>query len=162
MKTGGGAQTGEVAERVRDLASLHRAHYDSMVRLATLLIGSQHRAEELVQDCFVRLHPRFEGLDDPVSYLRRSVVNACRSAARRQRLEARRLVPAGPEEAALSAPELTDVLLALPARQRAALVLRYYADLSGEEIASVLGCRPGTVKSLIHRGLAHLREVLGE
>ena len=62
----------------------------------------------------------------------------------------------------MGANELLDVLATLPERQRAALVLRYYADLPGSEIATMLGCREGTVKSLIHRGLEKLREKVGE
>ena len=63
-----------------------------------------------------------------------------------------------PEPATLGADHLLDALQALPPKRRAALVLRYYDDLSEAEIASVLGVRPGTVKSMLHRGLAQLRE----
>jgi RNA polymerase sigma factor (sigma-70 family) len=152
-----------VGRRRAPLIDLYRDQYAPMVRLATLLLGSQALAEEVVQDCFVRLHPRLESVDEPVRYLRRSVVNGCRSAGRRlqrERLHARSVVPPAPVE--LGADEMSDALAALPARQRAAVVLRFYEDLSGEEIAAVLNCRPGTVKSLVHRGLAQLREVLGE
>src|SRR5438552_3086993 len=97
-----------------------------MVRLATLLLDSQALAEEVVQDCFVRLHPRFDRVDEPVAYLRRSVVNACHSAGRRRALERSRLGVERPAVVELGANELLDALGALPYRQRAALVLRYY------------------------------------
>ena len=65
-----------------------------------------------------------------------------------------------PASVSLGADELFDVLDALPARQRAAIVLRYWDDLDEREIAEVLGCRPGTVGSLLHRAVARLREVI--
>jgi RNA polymerase sigma-70 factor (sigma-E family) len=142
------------------LAELHRQRYPAMVRLATLLVDSQAVAEEVVQDCFVRLHPRFDRIDDPVAYLRRAVINGCRSVGRRRALERSTLRAERPTAAELGADELLDALAMLPARQRAALVLRFYEDLTGDQIAEVLGCRPGTVKSLIHRGLARLRDVV--
>ena len=149
-----------VKPRPATLADLHRERYPAMVRLATLLIDSQEIAEEVVQDCFVRLHPRFDTLDDPVAYLRSAVVNACRSTGRRRTLERAHLRAERPMVAELGADEILDALAGLPPRQRAALVLRFYEDLSGDQIADVLGCRPGTVKSLISRGLARLREVV--
>ena len=69
-------------------------------------------------------------------------------------------VPAGPPVVGLDADELADALAMLPARQRAAIVLRFYSDLSEAATAAALGCRPGTVGSLVHRGLAQLRRVL--
>jgi len=155
-------QIGVVQQRAGNLSSLYRERYAPMVRLGTLLLGSQHIAEEVVQDCFLRLQPRFETLDDPAGYLHRSVVNGCRSVMRRQRRERDHLRATPGVASELGARELLDALGVLPERQRAALVLRYYADLPGSEIASILGCREGTVKSLIHRGLAKLREVIVE
>lgn len=153
-------QAAAVERRPVTLGQLHRDRYGAMVRLAVLLVDSQAIAEEVVQDCFVRLHPRFDRIDDPVAYLRRAVVNGCRSVGRRQTMERARLRVERPVAAELGADELLDALAGLPPRQRAALVLRFYEDLSGPQIAEVLGCRPGTVKSLIHRGLAQLREVV--
>ena len=156
-------QIGAVQPRAGDLSELYRERYAPMVRLGTLLLGSQHLAEEVVQDCFLRLQPRFQQLDDPAGYLHRSVVNGCRSLMRRQRRERDHLrATPGGMPAELGAHELLDVLATLPERQRAALVLRFYADLSGSEIAAILGCREGTVKSLIHRGLAKLRQEVGQ
>src|SRR5437588_11227462 len=75
-----------------------------MVRLATLLLGSQHLAEEVVQDCFLRLQPRFDTVDDPAGYLHRSVVNGCRSLMRRQRRERDHLRATPGRQAELGAP----------------------------------------------------------
>jgi RNA polymerase sigma-70 factor (sigma-E family) len=138
---------------------LYRHEQPELVRLAALLVGSPEVAADLVQDCFVRLHPRWDQVDDRRAYLRRSVINACHSHHRRlRRLRRVDLRPAEPVE--LGARELSDALAALPHRQRAALVLRFYAGLPDAEIADALDCRPGTVASLVHRGLAALREVI--
>lgn len=143
----------------QSLADLYRQQYGPMVRLAYLLTGSNAVAEELVQDVFARLHRRWGRAEHPQAYLRTSVVNACRSHRRRVLLERRR--PAEVRTAATDEPdEIWDALASLPARQRAALVLRFYEDLPEADIARVLGCRPGTVKSLISRGLAQLRRVI--
>ena len=150
---------GATVRRPGSFADLYGAAQPAMVRLATLLVGSPDVATDLVQDCFVRLHPRWDRVDDPTAYLRRSVVNACHSHHRALRRQRRvDLRPAAPAE--LGAHELTDALAALPHRQRAALVLRFYEGLPDADIAAALGCRPGTVASLIHRGLAALREVI--
>jgi RNA polymerase sigma factor (sigma-70 family) len=138
---------------------LYRAEQPGLVRLASLLVGSPEVAADLVQDCFVRLHPRWAKVGDHRAYLRRSVVNACHSHHRRLR-RWRRLDLRPAEPAELGADELTDALAVLPLRQRSALVLRYYAGLPDAAIADALGCRPGTVASLVHRGLATLREVI--
>jgi RNA polymerase sigma-70 factor (sigma-E family) len=137
----------------------YRAQYEPMLRLAYLLTHSRQAAEDLVQDSFLRVQPRWGTLDTPAAYLRRTVTNACYSWHRRRRREVATEVeapaPADPEH-----DELWDALARLAPRRRAALVLRYYLDLSEADIADALGCRPGTVKSLTHRGLADLREVL--
>jgi RNA polymerase sigma-70 factor (sigma-E family) len=138
---------------------LYRHEQPELVRLATLLVGDRDLAADLVQDCFVRLHPRWDKVDDHRAYLRRSVVNACHSHHRGLR-RFRRLDLRPVEPVELGARELSDALASLPHRQRAALVLRFYAGLPDAEIADALGCRPGTVASLVHRGLAALREVI--
>ncbi|HYU56445.1 MAG TPA: SigE family RNA polymerase sigma factor [Actinomycetota bacterium] len=162
----------EVAERGRTeggrLAELYRRHAPDAVRLAYLLTGDRVLAEDLVQDAFVKLAGRFRDLRDPdafAAYLRRTVVNLTNSHWRRTRLErahaereGRRLrdapvAAAGTEER----DELWTALRRLPRRQRAAIVLRYYEDLSEARIAEVLGVRPGTVKSLVSRGMDALR-----
>jgi RNA polymerase sigma-70 factor (sigma-E family) len=140
-------------------ADCYRDLRAEMVRLAAVLTGSDEVAQDLVQDAFVRLHAAWARVRLPRAYLRRAVVNACNSHHRRQRLE--RKHQSDVIEPFVDRPdvEMSDQLQALPARQRSALVLRYYADLSDADIAAALGCRPGTVASLIHRGLAELRRI---
>jgi len=133
--------------------------YAGLVRLAALLSGSVDTAPDLVQDCFVRLHGRWASVREPVPYIRRSVVHACASHHRRAAM-VRRNPPPEPQAAELGADELEDALAALPARQRAAVVLRYYGDLPDADIARALRCREGTVRSLISRALADLRKVI--
>ena len=141
-------------------ADVYRATFSDMVRLAFLLTSSPETAHDLVQDSFVRLHGKFDHVDEPRAYLRRTVVNACLSYHRRQRLHVRHAAAAQPEATELGADEMTDALAALPYRQRTAIVLRFWHGSSEAEIAAALGCRPGTVGSLIHRALAELRKVM--
>lgn len=158
----------EVAPRpVRpSFAELYANSYSSLVRLGYVLTGSREVAEDLVQDCFVRLHHHYDKLETPERYAKQAVVNACKSHFRRagRERDKRPLLYVVDGAASGTSPaqpgELHDVLLTLPYRQRAAIVLRFYSDLSEVEIAEVLGCRPGTVGSLIHRGLEKMREVI--
>jgi RNA polymerase sigma factor (sigma-70 family) len=134
-----------------------------MERVAYLICGSGAVAEEVVHDAFVSTYERWDRLDNPGGYLRRSVVNAAlRSKARHSHGERLHAVAAGP--AAQAAPESYDHTLEavgrLAPRARALVVLRYYHQLSSEEIAETLGIPIGTVKSGLHRALAQLREVL--
>jgi len=154
-----GVELAAVAADPGAFSRLYREHFNKMARLAYLLIGSRDDARDIVQDAFVGLHRRFDRVDDPVAYLRRSVVNGCNSHHRRRARRAKRFVMVD-DTVELGARELLDALGALPLRQRAAIVLRYFHDLPEAEIALVLGCRPGTVGSLLHRGLARLREVI--
>ena len=144
------------------LEQLFVERYAAMVRLAHLLTGSNALAEDLVQDAFARLQPKWARIDDPVPYLRTAVVNACRSWQRSRGREQRRLraVSSVDEAIELGARELLDAVDGLPTGQRTALVLRFYEGLSEAQIAQAMGCRPGTVKSHVHRGLAALREVI--
>lgn len=184
MAAGAGDRPGEqalVEVPVPSFGDLYQRSFADMVRLARVLVDSPETAEDLVQDAFVRLHRHWAGVRDPRSYLHRSVVNACRSHHRRAWRERSRVPRAdGPwgiidsggrggvdvvdgaaeQGRADDADVLGAALATLPYRQRAALVLRYYADLPDAEIAIALGCRPGTVASLVHRGLERLREVV--
>ena len=134
-----------------------------MLRLARLLTGSETVAEDVVHDAFVGLARNFDRVDNPDGYLRTSVVNLTRSVHRRtgrERDKHRRAETSRMYDVVTHQPELDetwDLLRRLPDRQRAAIVLRFYEDLSEAEIARLLRCRPGTVKSLIHRGLARVR-----
>ncbi|MGO9341343.1 MAG: RNA polymerase sigma factor [Acidimicrobiales bacterium] len=140
---------------------LYRANYRKLVQLAYLLTQSAETADDLVQDVFARVLPRWQRLDDPVPYLRRSVVNAANSWRRRLRLERRRQANVE-ESASLHADELFDVLAQLPTRQRSAVVLRFYEGLNDAEVAAVLGCRPGTVASLVHRAFERMRQAMAD
>jgi RNA polymerase sigma factor (sigma-70 family) len=137
----------------------YAGHYADLVRVATLLSGSADSGPDLVQDCFVRLHRHWTAVHDPLPYVRRSVVHACASHHRRI-ARGRRLATPEAKNCELGADELEDALAKLPARQRAAVVLRYYGDLPDAAIARALRCQPGTVRSLIHRALTDLREVI--
>jgi len=141
-------------------ADFYRATFTDMTQLALLLTGSAETARDLVQDSFVRLHGKWNRVDDPRAYLRRTVVNACHSHHRRLHVQRLRRHLAAPrvDVVDLDADEMVDAIAALPYRQRAAIVLRFWHDSSEAEIAATLGCRPGTVGSLIHRALAELRK----
>lgn len=134
-----------------------------MVRLATLLVGSHHLAEEVVQDAFATVDERWERIDRPGAYLRTVVVNGCRAVLRRRELERRHDGMAAVENIEhlpTGLVELRDALNCLSNRQRVVVILRYFADLPDAEIADTLGCRPVTVRSLARRALAKLREEL--
>lgn len=152
---------------------LFTAHYRPLVRLATLLLREPGAAEEIVQDAYVALHTNWRRLrdaDKALAYLRQSVVNRSRSALRRRLVadryaaRARRSDDAPSAEAGalglLEHAAVIAALRALPGRQREALVLRYYLDLSEAEIAEVMGVSRGAVKSHAARGIAALRQTL--
>ncbi len=141
-----------------------------MVRLASLLLGSTDRAEEIVQDAIVAVFRRRSMFGDevPRAYLRTAVVNACRSAHRhlavvdRNRTEAP-VEHVGPYERVAqdeTSREVMAALRTLPQRQQEVLVLRYYSDLSEAEIAEALGISRGSVKSHASRAVAALRQAL--
>ena len=141
------------------------------LRAAVLLTGDWHAAEDPVQESLVKLYrawPRLRADGDPDAYLRRIMVNTRRSW---WRARWRRETPSDelPEtviadfgDGQALAAQVRQALQALPRQQRAVLVLRYYADLPEAEVADLLGCSPGTVKTHAHRGLRALRENLGE
>jgi RNA polymerase sigma factor (sigma-70 family) len=143
-----------------DLTTLYRGRRQAMVRLARLLTGSAAIGEEVVQEAFLKMHQLAHRPENPEGYLRTTVVNLSRSHLRRLRLERRvstreRVTFTDPER-----DETWEAVCRLPYRQRAVLALRFYEDLSEVDIATVLRCRPGTVKSSLHRGLSKLREEL--
>ncbi|HEV7758624.1 MAG TPA: sigma-70 family RNA polymerase sigma factor [Acidimicrobiales bacterium] len=139
---------------------LFRRRYQPMVRVAYLLVGSQAEAEDVVQDAFARIELRWAKLDNPEGYLHRVVVNRSHDVLRRRRIEQRFRALRRDETTELHANELGDALAALSPKRRTAVVLKYYAGLREREIAEVMGVRPGTVKSMLHRALAQLREVI--
>lgn len=140
-----------------DIEALYARERDGLVRLAFLLTGSQAVAEDVFADAFARVIPRLDQIDSPGAYLRTAVVNGARSVLRRVPPPLPELVAAKIETRSV---ELWEALAGLSERRRTALVLRYYLDLSTEEIAAAMDCRPGTVSSLLHRGLADLRKEL--
>lgn len=151
---------------------LFAVHYRPLVRLAALLLADRSHAEEIVADAYVGLHTHWRRLRDTdraLAYLRSSVVNRSRSALRHRGVVARHVAsvaaeppPTAPsaEAGALARAQQDAVLAALaelPRRQREALVLRYFADLSEAEVADAMGCSRGAVKSHTARGMAALR-----
>jgi RNA polymerase sigma-70 factor (sigma-E family) len=159
---------GEGVERGR-LSELYVAYASDGIRLAFLLTGDRALAEDLVHDAFARLVGRLRHLREPEAfwtYLRRTIVNLATSHFRHRRVERAYLerLAAAPSPAANVNDELDEtmhrVLLGLPQRQRAAIVLRFYEDLSDVQTAAVLGCPPGTVRSLVSRGMKTLRDEL--
>lgn len=140
-------------------AALYEREFGPAVRLAFLLCGSEEAARDVAQDAFVALHRKWATVGDPRAYLRRSVVNGTRSWHRRRRTRDHTPLPV-PDDVVQQPDELADVLARLPARQRAAVVLRYHHQCTHDEIATALGCRPGTVGSLLSRALTTLREEL--
>jgi RNA polymerase sigma-70 factor (sigma-E family) len=145
----------------RDFEAFYRGEYERLVRVAVLLVGDAGDPEGLAQESFARVHVRFETLHNPRAYVRRTLVNLCRRHQRRASTECRLRERTHIEESVTDETrELLDIVDRLPYRQKAVVVLRYYDDLSEEVIAEVLGCRPGTVKSLAHRALERLRKEL--
>lgn len=142
--------------------AFYRSEYARTVRLARLLTGSMTAAEDLAQEAFVTVFRKGSTLDVPAAFLRTATVNLCRNWHRSRSRESLRLARVGPPQGSLSlgAREMDEVVAALPYRQRAVLVLRYWLDLSEADIATTLECRAGTVKSLHSRALAQLRKEL--
>ncbi len=144
--------------------------WPSLYRYAYLLTGHHADAEDLAQQTLLKAHrswARIQQADSPMAYLRRMVTNAYLSHRRPKGRRLELLTDSPPEAgpAPAGGPEERMVLWphvkSLPPRQRAVIVLRYYEDLSEAEIADVLGCAPGTVKSTAHQALRALRAALG-
>jgi RNA polymerase sigma-70 factor (sigma-E family) len=164
------AEPGASARSVK-LEELYVLHAPGALRLAYFLTGDRELAEDLVQEAFVRIAGRFAHLRVPYAfdaYLRRTVVNLFTSQVRRRRLERRE---AERERAAVRPHEdrhpvdhddMWRAVLALPERQRAAIVLRFYEDLSEQETADVLRCSRGAAKQLVVRAMETLRGRLGD
>jgi RNA polymerase sigma-70 factor (sigma-E family) len=151
---------------------------DPLLRTGHLMTGDARDAEDLVQETLLRVARRWDrvrSLDHPAAYARRVLVNlVLHDAGRRSRLRAELWPPDGAAEAAGTADEsaaraLREVddlaefrwaLAQLPARQRAVLVLRYWADLPVAEVADILGCSEGTVTSTASRAAARVAETL--
>lgn len=161
--------TGETDEV--PLVELYRTHYRSLVRLAALLLDDVGTSEEVVQDAYIKMHGAWRRIKDPdkaLPYLRTTVVNLARSRMRHRQVvekHAPRPMPDAPsaEYGAITQAErdaVVDALRGLPEKQREAIVLRFYGDLSEVEIAAAMGVSQGAVKSHLHRGKAALARVL--
>jgi RNA polymerase sigma-70 factor (sigma-E family) len=149
-----------------DIGEFVELRYTELLRSAYLLTGSPHAAEDLVQSALLRAMRRWTSVDDPLPYVRRTMVNLHVSGWRRHR--AREILSAVlPERPARDETDriaqrhaVVDALRTLPPRTRAVVVLRYWDDMSEVDTAALLGCSVGTVKSHASRGLARLRAVL--
>jgi RNA polymerase sigma-70 factor (sigma-E family) len=144
------------------------------LRTAYLVAWDATEAEDLVQECLLtvaRRWPRVRRMDHPHAYARRVLINlaldgANRRSRRRSELDEPTLPEAADEnslralESIDARAELVQALGTLPPRQRAVLVLRYFEDLTEAQIAAVLGCSVGTVKSTASRGLARLHAAM--
>src|SRR5260370_23542104 len=155
----------------RAVTELYSLHYRALVRLAALLVRDVPTAEEVVQDAFVAMHGGWQRLRDAekaLAYLRQAGVDRSRSGLRDRTVGGKNLAKAPPampsaEPGALVLLERSAVVAALrglPDRQREAIVLRYYADLSEAEIATAMRISPGAVKIHTARGMTALRIAL--
>jgi RNA polymerase sigma-70 factor (sigma-E family) len=165
-------ETAEFAT-VGQLEELYLRFGPGGLRLAYLLIGDHQGAEDCVQEAFARViarlgHVRTGQAFD--AYLRRTIVNLTKNGWRQRFIErAKAFAVTPPTEAAPPADAdvierltMFQAIQALPTRQRTAIVLRFYEDLPEDEIAAVMGCRAGTARSLVSRGMAALRSELEE
>lgn len=145
---------------IRDVsdAAVWNKHREELIRYASMLVGPAD-AEDLVSSVVVRIlsRRRLSDLDNPRSYLYRSVLNEARSLVRRRRRE--RLSPGSDVLPPDIEPGVLAAVVDLPERQRAAVYLTYWRDLPIAEVAELMGCRPGTVKRYLHLARSRLREV---
>jgi RNA polymerase sigma-70 factor (sigma-E family) len=153
------------------LEDLYRTHAPEAHRLAYLLTGDRELAQDLAQDAFVKVLGRFHDIRNRDAfwwYLRRTIVNLSRSHFRRRRVERAWLARQRPDASAPSIDDLGErdrlrrALMTLRPEQRAAIVLRYFEDLSEADTAEALGVAVGTVKSMVSRGVDRLRVELPE
>ncbi|OPC82211.1 SigE family RNA polymerase sigma factor [Embleya scabrispora] len=150
------------------LTETYRAHYGSLLRLASLLLDDTDSCEDVVQESFVRVHTarhRLREADKTLAYLRQTVVNLSRSTLRRRIMGMRLLSKPEPNSASTEDGSrhvaerdvLVRALRELQRRQREVIVLRYYADLTEAQVADLLGLSVGSVKAYASRGLEALR-----
>ena len=161
-------------ERSREqlLSDLFDSQYSRLHSLAHAMLGDAAAAEEVVSEVFVKAFGgwrRFRKIEHHPSYLRAMVVNECRARLRRRRIEERVNAVTHRDDAAagdlaidrrISDLDLLAAVRILPDRQRACVVLRYMEDLPEREIADVLGCSIGTVKSQLFKARARLEREL--
>jgi len=154
-----------------DITSLYQDHALSLARLALLMLGDAEAAQDVVQDAFLGLFRRWDKLastDAAPAYLRASVLNGCRTALRkrsRPTLDDAWQPLESAEATMIHTEEQRAVLAAirrLPTRQREALVLRYYLDMTQDQAARAMGVSHGTIKSATSRALAAVGRMLKE
>lgn len=144
-----------------EFTALYRAEHERQVRRAYLLLGDGEAANDVVHEAMTTLYRHWDTVLNPGGYLNRAVLNGCRDHGRRRTVAVRKLHRLAPDPGSASGDDtLADVLAALPFRHRAAIVLRYYAGFTTDEIADALGCAPGSVGPWIDRGLTAMRKVL--
>lgn len=154
---------GPAAEAAFD--ELYRREFARVARLVRLLTGDSSVVEDLAQEVFIRLRRTSTVVEQPEAFLRAVTVNVCRNWHRgrvREHERMRRAAPVDRHAEEVADGEMDAVVQALPYRQRAVLVLRYWLDLGEADIARALGVRPGTVKSLHSRAMDTLRKELGD
>ena len=158
-------------EAERHVTALYQAHALSLARLALLMLGDSAAAQDVVQDAFLGLYRRWDKLDDlgaAPAYLRSSVLNGCRTMLKQRSrvpFQAAEEFLESAEAALIHTEEQRAVLAAvrrLPARQREALVLRYYLDMTEDQAAQAMGVSRGTVKSATSRAVAAVGRMLKE
>jgi RNA polymerase sigma-70 factor (sigma-E family) len=160
----------QTSSNSRGLGELYERYAPAAVRLAFLVTGDREGSRDIAQDAFVRVASRFRHLRFPDAfdaYLRRTVVNLCTSQFRHERFEREYIERESRVPLATTDPpdlgardELMRALRTLPVRQRAAIVLRYYEDLSEDGVADALGCSVFAARSLLARGMKTLRTIV--
>lgn len=144
-----------------EFASFYRAELPGQVRRAFLMLGDNDQANDVVNEAMVAVYRNWSILETPGAYLNRAVLNGCRDSGRRRTTSVRLLHRLARRDSTVAeADVLSDVLATLPFNHRAAVVLRYYAGYTTDEIADALGCAPGSVGPWIDRGLTAMRKVL--
>jgi RNA polymerase sigma-70 factor (sigma-E family) len=164
------ARTGREVGAAGRLENLYEAHAPDALRLAYLMTGDRALAEDLTQDAFVKMLGRFQDLRNRDAfwwYLRKTIVNLSRSHFRHRRVERayldRQRSPEGVAGADFGERDrVRAALMTLRPEQRAAVVLRYFEDLTETDTADILGRPVGTVKSMVSRGMDRLREELND
>ena len=149
-------------DRTTRFDGVYRSEYARMLRLAYLSIGSRAIAEEIVHDAFVRLHTHFDTVENPGGFVRTAVVRLCSTWHTRHRMERDRLALVASVDR-LADPEIDetwDALARLRPERRVVVALRYYEDMTHDEIARVLGVPTATVRTRLWRALRDLRKEL--
>ncbi|WP_433515409.1 SigE family RNA polymerase sigma factor [Nonomuraea sp. CA-143628] len=154
----------------RDFTEFVASRSDSLIRLAYVLTNDQHAAEDLLQTALAKTAAHWRRIrDNPEAYVRRVMYHEQVGRWRSPRWGRERVLEAPPDHGVADHTSevetritLAKALRVLPARKRAVLVLRYYEDLSESEVAKVMGCSVGTVRSQTHQAVARLRKLVGE